>query len=156
MRKLAVQAAHARKGLDRRLNLLRSNKGATATPPRGWIKAIREALGMTAAQLAARMGVSQATVSSLESSEIRGTVQLANLRRAAEALNCTLVYAFVPNEPLETIVQQRARLVAAESLRPIEHTMLLENQSLTDEDRREQLDGYIRNELDPRLLWDRF
>ena len=33
--------------------------------------------------------------------------------------------------------------------------MRLENQSLGPKAAREQLDEYIRRELDPRLLWDR-
>ncbi|MDR4307932.1 mobile mystery protein A [Chelatococcus sambhunathii] len=155
MRRFASRAAIARKGLDRRLGPARMQRDALAVPSKGWIKAIREALGMTATQLAGRLGVSQATVSNLEKSEGRGAIQLATLRRAAEAMNCTLVYAFIPNEPLEQIVQRRAREVAAEQLRPVEHTMLIEDQSLTPADRREQLDAYIRDELDPRSLWDR-
>ena len=38
-------------------------------PPRGWVKAIREALGMTTGQLARRLGVSQRAVVLLERSE---------------------------------------------------------------------------------------
>ena len=80
-----------------------------APPVRGWIKAIREALGMTTAQLAKRLGVRQPSVVALEQSEARGTIELATLRRVAEALDCTLVYALIPNKPLEaTIREQRS------------------------------------------------
>ena len=43
--------ALARKQLDKRLGLVRDTDALTR-PPRGWIKAIRESLGMTTAQLA--------------------------------------------------------------------------------------------------------
>ena len=109
---------------------------------------------MSASQLAARLGLAQATVSALESSEGRGTIRLDTLRRAAEALNCSVVYALVPNGSLETIVRDRARMIAASHLRSIEHTMLLENQGLSDEEREDQLSAYIRDELDARSLWD--
>lgn len=59
-----------------------------ARPPQGWVKAIREALGMPAAHLAQRLGVAPSTVTRMETSEADDTVSLATLRRAAEALDC--------------------------------------------------------------------
>jgi len=154
MNKRSAGAARARQHLDPRLNAIRPLLRVLAPPPKGWIRAIREGLGMTAVQLARRLGVTQATLSTLEGSETRGTIQLATLRRVAEAMNCTLVYAFVPKEPLEKIVQDRARHVAAAHLKPIEHSMQLENQGLAPREQERELDDYIRNELDPRVLWD--
>ena len=34
--------------------------------------------------------------------------KLASLRLVAEALDCALVYALIPNKPLEAIVRERA------------------------------------------------
>jgi transcriptional regulator with XRE-family HTH domain len=59
------------------------------------------------------MGVKQPSVVALEQSEAKGTIELATLRRVAEALDCTLVYALVPNRPLEQTVRDRARLFHA-------------------------------------------
>jgi predicted DNA-binding mobile mystery protein A len=126
-----------------------------AVPVKGWIRAIRESLGMTAAQLAARMGIVQSSVTELEKAEARGAAQLSSLKRAAEAMNCSLVYALVPNDTLETFLLQQARLVAREQLKPVEQTMLLENQSLTPDEANEQLEDYIRAKLNPRLIWDK-
>jgi predicted DNA-binding mobile mystery protein A len=125
------------------------------TPPvRGWIKAIREALSMNTAQLAARLKVSQPAVVTLEQSEVKGTIQLATLRRVAEALDCTLVYALVPNKPLETMVQEQTRKVARRRLKSVEHTMLLEDQSLEPAGLEAQIDAYVAD-IDPRSLWDK-
>jgi predicted DNA-binding mobile mystery protein A len=155
MRTRSAKASHARQHLDPRLETIRPLLGTLKPPPRGWIRAIREGLGMTAAQLAKRLGVAQATLSTLELSEARGTIQLDTLRRIAAAMNCTLVYALVPAEPLEKIVQDRARSVASDQLQPIQHSMRLENQELTRNEQEKQLAEYIRDELDPRRLWDR-
>lgn len=153
MRSVAVTASKARKNLDFRLSEGRGLRQKLARPNQGWIRAIRQALGMTAEQLGRRMGVTQATLSGLEASEINGSIRLATLRKAAEAMNCTLVYALVPNTSLEEIVQDQARKVATEQLKPVEHTMLLENQSLHGMVREEFLQSYIENEIDFSKLW---
>lgn len=153
MKNAAVTASKARKNLDFRLSEGRDLRQKLARPNQGWIRAIRQALGMTAEQLGRRMGITQATLSGLEASEINGSIRLATLRKVAEAMNCTLVYAFVPNTSLEEIVQDQARKVATEQLKPVEHTMLLENQSLHGIVREEFLQSYIENEIDFSKLW---
>ena len=102
----------ARKHLERRLSPLRKAPDL-ARPSRGWVKAIREALGMTAHQLGARIGVSQSRIARIERDEVEDALTLATLRRVAEGLNCTLVYALVPNDPLEEIINARASAAAA-------------------------------------------
>src|SRR5215217_7999866 len=88
--------ARARSALDRRLADWRRLPAREARPHGGWVRAIRDALGMSAADLAERMGVTQSTVARLESSERDGRIQLDTLQRAADALDCDLVYALVP------------------------------------------------------------
>jgi predicted DNA-binding mobile mystery protein A len=146
------RAALARSRLDRRFKQL-GPATRFASPVRGWTKAIREALGMSTAQLASRLNVKQPSVVAIEQSEARGSIELATLRRVAEALDCTLVYALVPNKPLETIVRNRARTFARRRLEPVEHTMLLEDQKVTAKDAEARLDETIR-ETNPRLFWD--
>jgi predicted DNA-binding mobile mystery protein A len=145
-------AAQSRSHLDERFRDL-GPVTRYASPVRGWIKAIREALGMSTAQLAKRLGVKQPSVVALEQSEAKGTIELATLRRAAEALDCTLVYALVPNKPLEAIVRDRARTFARQRLGPVEHSMLLEDQKVTAKDADARLDEIVR-ETNPRLFWD--
>lgn len=97
-------------------------------PRTGWLRAIRHALGMSTSQLARRLGISQPRVLKLEKAEIDGSVTLASLRKAAEALGCEFVYALVPREPLEDMVRKQADRVAKAELRSVSHTMALEKQ----------------------------
>jgi hypothetical protein len=79
--------------------------------------------------------------------------ELATLRRVAEALDCTLVYALVPNKPLETTLRDRARAFRRRRRGPVEHSMLLEDQKVTAKDAEARLDEIVR-ETNPRLFWD--
>jgi predicted DNA-binding mobile mystery protein A len=145
-------AAQARAHLDERFSGFGTVR-RYAAPVRGWTKAIREALGMTTAQLAKRLGIKQPSVVALEQSEVKETIELATLRRVAEALDCTLVYAFVPKKPLEVTVRERARLFLRRRSGPIEHSMLLEDQAVTRKDTEKRLDEIVRD-TNPRLFWD--
>lgn len=128
----------ARRQLDKRLNTLRYSNAFTR-PPRGWIKAIREALGMTTAQLAQRIGVSQPRASVIEKAEKEGSITLDSLERAARALDCRVVYALIPRKPLNDLVEERAHIVAEKRLQSARHSMALEAQSIDKSDDEEQL-----------------
>jgi predicted DNA-binding mobile mystery protein A len=145
-------AAQSRSQLDERFRKLGPAK-RYAPPVRGWIKAIRTALGMSTAQVARRLRVKQPSLVALEQSEAKGTIELATLRRVAEALDCTLVYALVPNKPLETMVRDRARAFARRRRGPVEHSMLLEDQTVNVKSAEAGLDEIVR-ETNPRLFWD--
>lgn len=98
------------------------------TPSGGWIRAIRESLGMSAEQLGQRMGVTKSTVLSLEEREQKGTASLETIRRAAEALDCTLSYSLVPRRRLEEILEEQALKVARAQIARVQHSMELEAQ----------------------------
>lgn len=119
----------ARRSLDKRLARRRPTD-ELARPQKGWVRAIRNAIGMTAAQLAARMKVSQPRIADLEKAEVDGRLTLNSLERAAEAMGCTLVYALVPRRPLEELVQDRARQIADQTFARVDHTMRLEAQGV--------------------------
>jgi predicted DNA-binding mobile mystery protein A len=150
--KMARLALQSRSRLDKRFEIMRP-VNRFAPPVRGWIKAIREGLGMSAAQLAKRLGIKQPSVFDLEQSEMKGTIELATLRRIAQSLDCTLVYALVPNKPLETLVHGRARALARCRLAAIGHSMALEDQKVSDEETELQIDEIIRT-MRPSRLWD--
>ncbi|MDP2795247.1 MAG: mobile mystery protein A [Sulfurisoma sp.] len=98
-------------------------------PSSGWLKAIREALGMPATQLAKRLDVVTSTVTRLEASEADDTISLATLRRAAEALGCELHYALVPRQSLADTLESRATTLARQRMAAVSHTMALEAQA---------------------------
>lgn len=127
----------------------------SARPPSGWSRAIRDALGMTAAALARRLGMSDAGVRKLEKAEAEDAITLASLRKLAGALDCELQYALVPRVPLAQRLQDRAMEVARERLRPVSHSMSLEDQSVQGDARNVQLELLTRELLDGsrRELW---
>jgi predicted DNA-binding mobile mystery protein A len=145
----------ARKHLDKRLDRWRASS-ELACPPRGWIRAIRDAIGMTAAQLAVRLNVSQPRVLALEKNEVRGALTLDTISRAAQALNCTFVYAIVPNSSLETMVADQARKKLVEQLARVNHTMQLEAQGLEATDIEAERELVVSEILKGNLrgLWD--
>jgi len=125
-------STEARKQLDRRLAPLRDM--ALVAPHKGWIKAIRESLGMTARQLAVRMGVSPSRIPTNEKAESSGATTVRTLRHVAAAMDCAFVYAFVPIEPLDATVRKRAQRRAREDVARLDHTMRLEGQALVASD----------------------
>ena len=135
--------ATARRQLDKRLNILRYSDAFTR-PPRGWIKAIREALGMTMEQLAQKIGVSQSRAFVIEKAEKEGSITLNSLERAAQALDCRVVYTLIPRKPLNDLIEERARIVAKKRLQLARHSMALEAQSVDVSDEEEQLKQLIR------------
>ena len=150
--KKAQSAAQSRSALDERFRAW-GTVDRYALPVRGWIRAVREALGMTAQQLGKRLGVKQPTIVALEQSEVKGTIELATLRRVAEALDCTLVYALVPRRPLEDTVRERALALLRKRRASVEHSMLLEDQGVKGRNANARLDDLLR-ETNPHLFWD--
>jgi len=125
-------------------------------PPEGWIRTIRKALGMTLKQLAKRMGTGASRVVKIEMTEREDGITLRTLRAAAEALDCNLVYAFVPNSGLEQTVRAKARTLALKQLQKSSHTMDLEAQSVSSKWLDDQLDDLTTELLQKswKHLWE--
>jgi predicted DNA-binding mobile mystery protein A len=139
----AKDRALARKHLDIKLDSIRRSSDVLR-PPKGWVKAIREALGMSAEQLATRIGVTKPRVYEIEKAEISGSITLNSLERAAHALDCKLVYTLVPRLPLQETVALRAQEIAKKRIRATSHTMLLEDQALDETELGEQIETLAR------------
>jgi predicted DNA-binding mobile mystery protein A len=125
-------------------------------PAKGWLRAIREALGMSGRQFARRLGVSAPWITALEKKELTGSVTINTMRQAAESLDCVFVYAVIPRESLADIIRRRAEGLAEKRLARVSHSMLLEAQQLSDTEQQKALkaevDALIRDM--PKELWD--
>ena len=109
----------------------------TTRPQKGWIRAIREATGITVRDLAKRLHKAPSVAAHLEGSEAEYRITLGSLRAAADALGCQLVYAFVPKSGnIQELAEQRARTKATENVRAVEHSMALEDQAVGGVDRK--------------------
>jgi predicted DNA-binding mobile mystery protein A len=130
---------------------------SVAAPPQGWVRAIREALGMTASQLASRVGIARQSLDDLERNEASGKITLESLDRLARALGCKLVYAIVPEggRSLEDLRREKALALAREQLERVSHSMKLEDQDVTPREEQRQLERLAEQMLadSPRKLW---
>ena len=125
-------------------------------PAKGWLRSIREALGMSGKQYARRLGVSAPWVSSLEKKELSGSVTIKTMRQAAESLDCVFVYAVVPKKRLADIVKRRAEILAKKKLGTISHSMMLEAQQLSKSEQKKAFEAEVDNLMKemPKELWE--
>ncbi len=124
--------------LDDTLNDLRG-LGQCSAPEQGWVRTIRQALGMSIRQLAVRTELSKTSVASIESSEAKGTVQLDSLNKLAEGLNCRLVYALVPKTSLGQVLSDQAVAKATILVDQVSDSMDLEMQGVSDTEKKRQV-----------------
>lgn len=124
-------------------------------PRGGWIRTLREALGLTALELSERAGVTRPAITQLEKAEQEGRITLNKLREVADALDCMLVYALVPRESLDAMLTRRARTVAEKRMERVWHSMLLEGQEISSEEKERQITDLVSELLSgtPRELW---
>jgi predicted DNA-binding mobile mystery protein A len=102
-------------------------------PPGGWLRALRESLGRSLRVQAARLGTSAPTLHKSEAAEAQGRITLAQLRKLAAGLDCELVYALVPRQPLSHMVQAQAEALARQEVDAVSHSMSLEDQRPSDD-----------------------
>ena len=124
-------------------------------PSGGWLRAVRQALGMTTRQLAKTVGVTQGAVVDAERTEAKGDITLATLRRYAAALGCELTYALVPKRPLQEIVEERADSIARDQVSRVRHSMALEDQVTNKETSEREIEDLRRRLLEGKRsrLW---
>jgi predicted DNA-binding mobile mystery protein A len=65
---------------------------------RGWLREVRQVVGIPVKEVARRLGVCKWEVFRLERAESESRIMLGTLRRTAEALDCDLVYALAPRQ----------------------------------------------------------
>ena len=125
-------------------------------PQVGWIKTIREVLGMPSRILAKRLGCSQANIAAIEKRESKCTISLEVLEQVAAALNCKLVYALVPEKTFDQMLTEQARKIAKHQIKIINHSMSLEQQGLTIKQIKQQEDALVLELLQGNVkkLWN--
>jgi predicted DNA-binding mobile mystery protein A len=112
-------------------------------PTGAWIRDVRQALGMSAVQMAKMLGIAPPTLKKLEQNEASKTITIKTLQKIADVLGCRLVYALVPQPgvgSLDAILKQRATLVATRIVSQVSHTMALEDQSVSAKERASQIE----------------
>ena len=138
-----------RRSYQKKFDLFR--KAIIARPQQGWLKTIREFLGMTTTQLAKRLEISQPRIVAMEKNE--RNVKISTMERIADTLNCDFSYAFVPRENIDDIIYNQAKKKAKKILNKVNKNMGLENQLAKTDDLlkdiiEELLDGNIAR------IWD--
>lgn len=128
-----------------------------AKPPTGWIKAIRNAVGMSMLQLGNRLSITKQSVQDMESREKDGTISIKALREAARALDMQLVYGFVPNDgSLEALIERKAKDLATQIVMRTNNSMKLEDQENSKQRIEKAIQERafaIKTEM-PKTLWD--
>ncbi len=142
--------------IDRYLSLY-SHIKELPPPKSGWVKYIRNALGMTTQQLANRLKVTRANVARIEQAEMHNGITLKALSNVAQAMNCRLVYAIVPNTTIKQIIEEQARKYVKKHLNEVSYHMALESQTVKDKKALEaQIEDLVQKFLSKstKAIWD--
>jgi len=128
-----------------------------ASPPTGWIKAIRLALGMSLQQLANKLSITKQSVRDMELREQSGSISLKSLREAARVLDMEFVYGFVPKDgSLDALIERKARDLALKIVSRTSHTMSLEDQKNSKKRLKKAIEERtaLLKHKKPKILWD--
>ncbi len=145
----------AREQLDKTLNKYKPLTNLSI-PIKGWIRAIRYALGMSGRQLAKKLNVTKQRITLLEQDELSGSATIKMMKRAADALDCIFIYGLIPRTTLEEIVRKRAKEIVGKRINRVNQTMLLESQNLS----QNEIKNILQKEIDtmienlPKDFWD--
>ena len=115
-------------GLDSQLPALVAARAKAQKPAKGWLGAVRGALGLSMQQVASRMGIRRQPYREIEMREDKETVSLGVLRRAADAMDCDLVYFFVPRNAPSFQQLSRRFDPLHDNLKAVDQSMKLEGQ----------------------------
>ena len=114
----------------------------------GWIRVIRKSLGMSVNDLAQRLDCQPSNVTLLENNEVSSKIKLETLKKVATAMNCRLIYAFIPQGgSLDEIVKKQIQLIAHQIVQKNNHSMKLEEQGISEEQMKQQEDDVYRKIL---------
>ncbi len=119
-----------------------------------WIKYMRQALNMTSAQLAKRMNIANSSLHQLERQEAQDKISLQSLKRAAEALDCELIYAIVPRDSLESTMSEQAEKKALKIIKDSKLHMDYEDQAISQKESQKQFEELCEKLKTSKKLWE--
>lgn len=125
-----------------------------ARPQGGWIRFIREALGMSSRALAQRLKISAPSMSETEKAELDESITMKKLRKVADEMNCDLVYYFLPREEISQMIQKQAEHVARQKIADMTHSMELEGQAVKESFVKDQFEREVERLKHSKKLWD--
>lgn len=126
-------------------------------PPIGWIKAIRNSLGMSMEQLGKKISITKQGVMDIEKREKEGAITIKSMQEIAKAIDMQFVYGFVPDAgSLDQMIEMRALEIAKTIVQRTSTTMKLEDQANS----KERIEKAIKERATeiinktPKILWD--
>ena len=126
-------------------------------PPIGWIKAIRNGIGMSMEQLGKKLSITKQGVMDIEKREKEGAITIKSMQEIAKAIDMQFVYGFVPDAgSLDQMIEMRSLEMATKIVQRTSNTMKLEDQ----ENSKERIEKAIKERAaeiinkTPKILWD--
>jgi predicted DNA-binding mobile mystery protein A len=96
-------------------------------PVGGWLKAVRQASGLSLKSVAGELKLSPQAIHQLEKSEAAGTISIKQLSAVSGTMGCDVVYALVPRRGTFVDLSNPG---GPEELRAANHSMALEGQAV--------------------------
>ena len=126
-------------------------------PPIGWIKAIRNVIGMSMEQLGKKLSITKQAVMDIEKREKNGAITIKSMQEIAKVMDMKFVYGFVPNAgSLDQMIETRALEMATKIVQRTSNSMKLEDQANS----KERIEKAIKERATeiinktPKILWD--
>jgi predicted DNA-binding mobile mystery protein A len=123
-----------RNALDLQISAMQLARSDIRRPSKGWLRTVRDAIGMTRSKVANRIGITRQSYTTLEQAEADRSITLKSLDRAAEAMGCEVIYFLVPKQrdggTFAGLAQEHDP--AFRQLKKTEHSMALEGQAVGD------------------------
>ncbi len=125
------------------------------TPKKGWIKEVRESLGMSMKDLADRLGTIKQRIERIEKDEVASKVSLETMKKTAEAMNCDFIYFVVPKNSLEETLKDQGLKAAQKILKQVGKTMALEAQTTSTLSQKKLVENLAQEMLlnEDRKIW---
>ena len=126
-------------------------------PPIGWIKAIRNGIGMSMEQLGKKLSITKQGVMDIEKREKEGAITIKSMHEIAKAIDMQFVYGFVPDAgSLDQMIEMRALEMATKIVERTSTTMKLEDQANSKERIKKAIKERAAEIISktPKILWD--